>query len=301
MILTLRSCKNGQVDLDGFQVFDRGCLKSLKEELRGERKLGFVNARSANEFEMFSKIKAKYPTWTKIMSSIAATVKVNTALAEFLVAIIEHTEEIFDSAPVRQETDYTERNLGEIDAQLFPNFPVIRERAYYEKKCNVEDEKSLSFMCEKVFPSHNKLTPGLMIMTCACPQKVVYGFSLMTSGESPQFLFDIVMSRFPADYSPSIVYDNACKFKEYGLNRETQRFMELQITVDKFHQCNHTSCGESFKSSEYASLSGKNTQSCEQTNAKLRQIATSCTFMNPDMFMTAVTMYLGYQNLAKKM
>ena len=73
------------------------------------------------------------PTWTKIMSSLAATVKVNTALAEFLVAIIEHTEEIFDSAPVRQESDYTERNLGEIDAQLFPNFPVIRERAYYEK------------------------------------------------------------------------------------------------------------------------------------------------------------------------
>ena len=43
------------------------------------------------------------------MSSIAATVKVNTALAEFLVAIIEHTEEIFDSAPVRQEIDYIER------------------------------------------------------------------------------------------------------------------------------------------------------------------------------------------------
>ena len=45
------------------------------------------------------------------MSSIAATVKVNTALAEFLVAIIEHTEEIVDSAPVRQETDYIERTI----------------------------------------------------------------------------------------------------------------------------------------------------------------------------------------------
>ena len=44
---------------------------------------------------------------------------------------------------------------------------------------------------------------------------------------------------------------------------------------------------------------GKNTEACEQTNAKLRQIATSCTFMNPDMFMTALTLYLGYQNLAK--
>ena len=45
------------------------------------------------------------------MSIIAAPVKVNTALAEFLVAIIEHTEEIFDSAPVRQETDYIELTI----------------------------------------------------------------------------------------------------------------------------------------------------------------------------------------------
>ena len=112
--------------------------------------------------------------------------------------------------------------------------------------------------------------------------------------------FRPLMSGFPSDYSPNIVYDNACKSKEFGLNRETQRFMKLQMTVDKFHQSNHTSCGESFKSTEYASLNGKNTQSCEQTNAKLRQISTSCTFMNPDLFMTAIKMYLGYQNLAKK-
>ena len=93
--------------------------------------------------------------------------------------------------------------------------------------------------------------------------------------------------------------DNAWKSKEFGLNRETRRFMKLQMTIDKFHQNNHTSCGKNFNSSEYASLNGKNTQSCEQTNAKLRKIATYCTFMNPDMFMTAVTLYLGYQNLAK--
>ena len=43
------------------------------------------------------------------MSIIAAPIKVNTALAEFSVVIIEHTEEIFDSAPVRQKTDYIER------------------------------------------------------------------------------------------------------------------------------------------------------------------------------------------------
>ena len=49
-----------------------------------------------------------------------------------------------------------------------------------------------------------------------------------------------------------------------GLNRETRRFMKLQMTIDKFHQNNHTSCGKNFNSSEYASLNGKNTQSCDK-------------------------------------
>ena len=136
-------------------------------------------------------------------------------------------------------------------------------------------------------------------MTCACPKKVVYGVSLMTSGESPQMIFDVVMSRFPDTYSPSIFYDNACKTKEYGLNRETRRFMKFQVTCDKFHEQNHTSCGKSFNSSEYVSLNEKNTQACEQTNSKLRSVASSCTFMNPDMFMRAIVLYLFYQNVSK--
>ena len=169
----------------------------------------------------------------------------------------------------------------------------------YLMHCNVEDEKSLKDMCTKVFPSHNSLTPGLMIMTCACPQKIVYGFSLMTSSESPQMIFDVIMSRFPQNYSPQIIYDNACKFKEFGLNRETRRFMQIQITCDRFHESNHTSCGKSFKSSEYIQLLGKNTQACEQVNAKLRMIASTCTFMNADMFMRAITLFLANQNISK--
>ena len=52
-------------------MIEHDSLKSLKQDLRGERKLGFVRARSTNEFDMYAKMKAKYPTWTKIMSSIA--------------------------------------------------------------------------------------------------------------------------------------------------------------------------------------------------------------------------------------
>ena len=84
--------------------------------------------------------------------------------------------------------------------------------------------------------------------------------------------------------------------KEYGLNRETRRFMNIQFSVDKFHESNHTSCGKTFNSSEYVSLSDKNSQACEQVNAKLRTIATTCTFMNPDMFRRSISLYLSYQN-----
>ena len=210
-----------------------------------------------------------------------------------------HTEQVFESAPIRSENDYCKRDGEEIFSQHFPNFPLLRERAQYSMHCNVEDEKSLKDMCTKVFPSHNSLTPGLMIMTCACPQKIVYGFSLMTSSESPQMIFDVIMSRFPQNYSPQIIYDNACKFKEFGLNRETRRFMQIQITCDRFHESNHTSCGKSFKSSEYIQLLGKNTQACEQVNAKLRMIASTCTFMNADMFMRAITLFLTDYNISK--
>ena len=107
--------------------------------------------------------------------------------------------------------------------------------------------------------------------------------------------------------------------------------MEIQITTNKFHESNHTTYAESFKSSEYYdldnsnthaceqttsklrpiatscafmnpeyyNLDNNNTQACEQTNSKLRYIATSCAFMNPDLFMKAMSLYLGYQNILK--
>ena len=81
--------------------------------------------------------------------------------------------------------------------------------------------------------------------------------------------------------------------------RNTDSIEKLHITCDKFHEQNHTSCGKSFNSSEYVSLNEKNTQACEQTNSKLRSVASSCTFMNPDMFMRAIVLYLFYQNVSK--
>ena len=114
--------------------------------------------------------------------------------------------------------------------------------------------------CQKEFPSHSKLTPGLYWLTCGCTQKTIYGFSMMLSGESPAMLFDLVMTRFEHNYDPHIIYDASCIAKEFGYNRKLRRFMQLSITSDRFHEVNHKSCSNSFKTSEYNQLEKINSE-----------------------------------------
>ena len=122
---------------------------------------------------------------------------------------------------------------------LFPNFPLLRESANYTKDCLYQDSRAKEDSCEKNFPTHRQLTPGLLLMTCACQLKVVYGFSMMMTGESPRMLFEVIMNIFENDYSPDIIYDASCKLKEYALNREPKRFMSIRVTSDRFHENNH--------------------------------------------------------------
>ena len=195
---------------------------------------------------------------------------------------------MYETSTLHTEDDYYLREDGEIPTQVFPNFPMLRERAVYTRDCNVQDRKQQKNSCQKDFPSHSKLTPGLFLMTCGCQRKAVYGFSMMLSGESPSMIFDIVMTRFEENYNPHLIYDASCLAKEYGYNRELRRFMSLAISTDQFHECNHTSCSAAFKSSEYTSLVNINTEACEQTNSTLRRVAQSTTFMSPSIHMKSL-------------
>ena len=102
------------------------------------------------------------------------------------------------------------------------------------------------------------------------------------------------------DYNPHIIYDASCLAKEYGYNRELRRFMKLTITTDRFHQCNHSTCSNSFKSSEYSALNNVNSEACEQVNALLRKISSSTTYMSPKMYIKAITLFLADQNFNSK-
>ena len=177
------------------------------------------------------------------------------------------------------------------------NFPLLRESANYTKDCLYQDSRAKEDSCEKNFPTHRQLTPGLLLMTCSCQLKVVYGFEMMMTWESPCMLFEVIMNRFENDYSPDIIYDASCKLKEYAFNREPKRFMSIRVTSDGFHENNHKTCSSSFKTSSYPSLRNANSEACEQFNSVLRRISSSTTFMQQSVFMRAITLFIANQNI----
>lgn len=282
-----------------FQVVDLELLGQLECYLVGSTSHNFV--RGTRNIEMHQNMKSKYPVVTSIINNLANEAgQLEKPVSDILLALVKHTLSVYNSSLQRSTNSYTKRSTGELDTQIFPNFPILRERAKYNKTCTQEDKRAWEKLCEKTFPSHKKLTPGLFLVTCACAKKVVYGFSMMLSGESPEMLFDIIMTRFEEDYNPNIIYDASCKLKEFGLNRELRRFMNIQIMTDRFHECNHTACSDSFKSSIYDCNQKINSEAAEQTNSVLRRVGNSTTYMNPQLFMKTISYFMGYQNIIAK-
>ena len=93
----------------------------------------------------------------------------------------------------------------------------------------------------------------------------------------------------------------SCKVKEYGLSRELKRFMSIQITTDRFHEANHSTCSEAFKSSMYDSLRGFNSEAVEQTNHLLRSITSSTTFMSPKLYLRSIKLFMAHLNIVANM
>ena len=121
---------------------------------------------------------------------------------------------------------------------------MLFELAEYEadKANSTSDEEALANACKKEFMSQKYWTAGLWIVTCCCPRKVIYGVKKMvtgtsltsapttapvttitptsaptpsysSSGESPRFILDFLMTRAPPGWDPTIFYDAACKVK----------------------------------------------------------------------------------------
>ena len=60
---------------------------------------------------------------------------------------------------------------------------------------------------------------------------------------------------------------------------------------------NYKACSQSLRSTKYESLKEANTQAAEQVNKNLRRIGKSAVYMNPEMYMRSLTIFMAYNNV----
>ena len=283
-----------------FQTEDQGLLNKLRENLDNPQSQMMCEPES---LELKQQVFKTYPLIFKRFENISRMSNSSGKLPEFVkkiyVKVIEFCLEYCESIPVRQPTDYTPRQGGEIKAEVFPKFPLLAEKNRYkaDEKGSRKDDDVWGGLCSKLFPENSLLTPGLFLVTCACPQKRVYGFKKMVRGESPRIIFDLIMTRFEKNYNPTIIYDASCRIKEMGLNREPERFLQMKFTSDPLHIDNHTTCSESFQSTLYSDMRKLNKEACEQFNSLLRSVQASVSYMKFDNYLQALKIFIGFYNL----
>ena len=113
--------------------------------------------------------------------------------------LIDFRISYFASLSVRQESDYRILKKEEdVKSECFPLWNIKSWGARYQadQKGSKKDADSLDELCSKPFPEHSRLTPSLLIVTCCCHKKKVYGVKKMIHGKSPRIIFEIIMTRF---------------------------------------------------------------------------------------------------------
>jgi hypothetical protein len=132
--------------------------------------------------------------------------------------------------------------LSQADLAVYdPHWPILFTRPRYvglELENGRSRDSSVYRKCDNTRPlvgsSQRKFSPGICKFSCV--HGVVLGFHFMKEPESPSDVFTLLLTRFPREQLPSIVfYDNSCKLYEYILNREPWMLKSMRIFVDTFH------------------------------------------------------------------
>ena len=86
-------------------------------------------------------------------------------------AILNHIINLYESGEQTKAEDYCTRVSGEIPTQVYPLFPIKRERAIYSRDCQSEDKKQSKDSCEKNFSIPLKVDSWtLSSYLCLCSQ-----------------------------------------------------------------------------------------------------------------------------------
>ena len=133
------------------------------------------------------------------------------------VSFEAHRQGVWDIDTALRRRLLPERRWGNSNTSV-PQLSNPERASYLHKRLQHSRSKATKGFLPEGFP----LTLKTYSRACGCPDKVVYGFSMMLSGESPSMLFDLGLTRFEANYNPHLIYDASCLAKEYRYNRELE-------------------------------------------------------------------------------
>ena len=91
------------------QAIDKDLLNQLKTNLKDKKNLGYAHGTTRADLQTFQELKSKYPVWAEITNSLSVADVLNQEMADFLIAIIEHTEQVFESAPIRSAKEMVKK------------------------------------------------------------------------------------------------------------------------------------------------------------------------------------------------
>ena len=100
----------------------------------------------------------------------------------------------------------------------------------------------------------------------------------------------------------AILFDNACNFNAYLLNREPREFEFKRVLVDSFHYQNHNSFSSSYDASKYKKYlpQGFYTTGREQINSKLQKLEESFRQMSYKNYFLMHKMFFHIENLRNR-
>ncbi|GMT14440.1 hypothetical protein PFISCL1PPCAC_5737, partial [Pristionchus fissidentatus] len=191
--------------------------------------------------------------------------------------------------PAHPDHLYGPKEESELD--FYPAWPLVRGLGKYDK-----DKRRDEMECSrKEIVAHSTLSPGVLLLNCQ--HRVTYGYTILDCCESPRSVFRVLATRFPDGEMPEfIVYDNSCHPSVYCMSREPALFSGTSFLIYRLHSANHKSCSRTLYLKEYDAdpdMKSINSQSCEQTNARLRHINHVLPFLKLHRFKKTLALFLS--------
>eukprot|EP00736_Rhodelphis_marinus_P013988 Rmarinus@m.18561 len=146
------------------------------------------------------------------------------------------------------------------------------------------------YSCTKHAQKSKDLTPGVFIISCLDCKRVI-GWTVLRQAESLRTLFEILMTRWKV-MPEVIIYDAACRFESYCLNREPERFKHTRFFIDDFHIRNHKRCSPAYEVKQHAEYGDYATSFAEQVNSRLNRIVGSLSFMKQKNFLVSLRYFM---------